>query len=267
MRKFDFSQPGGFPLTQDTLDWLQTAYTETILALAAIGGSGPFIVSGFTATGWTVAPGWIFYNGELLYFVGWLGPLPPFLPPGSPEKLCMIIVETDTPLTFNDGSTPSVKQIRQLTLGNAVPTVGSSFAWSGNEMPTFVKETAFGSLDVIAGTGTTTGQIFYKKNTLNNTLQIRAVLTVTDPSSLASVSTNPPFILIATLPAGYRPNNSVPFTGYVSINLFKDDAGVDFIKQVNGDIGTDGRINIGLLKSDASISNYEFYFNCIIPLD
>jgi hypothetical protein len=40
MKTIDFTKPGGFPLTQDQLNYLQSAYIEAINALAAMGGGG-----------------------------------------------------------------------------------------------------------------------------------------------------------------------------------------------------------------------------------
>lgn len=68
MKTIDFSKPGGFPLTQDHLNYLQTAYKETITALAKIGGTtGPFVINGMavssTSTGaYDVAEGWFFFT-------------------------------------------------------------------------------------------------------------------------------------------------------------------------------------------------------------
>ena len=67
MNRFDFSQIGGFPLTQDRLDWMQSAYLGGINGLAAVcGADEPITLSGIELTSgvWnngTVSDGWIFH--------------------------------------------------------------------------------------------------------------------------------------------------------------------------------------------------------------
>lgn len=68
-KRIDYTQLGGFPLTQDALDFMQQAYQEAIAALASLVGDG-VIVSGMTDNGSTVTDGWIIWNGELLPFQG-----------------------------------------------------------------------------------------------------------------------------------------------------------------------------------------------------
>lgn len=77
MQRFDFSQAGGFPLTQDRLDWMQGAYIPALDALAGVcGANEPTVLSGvqLTAGSWsngTVSDGWVFVPGEgLIPFVG-----------------------------------------------------------------------------------------------------------------------------------------------------------------------------------------------------
>ena len=67
MKTIDFTKPGGFPLTQDQLNYLQSAYKEAINAVAAMGGSGavPVIVSGMVvanpSTGdYSITDGWFY---------------------------------------------------------------------------------------------------------------------------------------------------------------------------------------------------------------
>lgn len=75
MKSIDFSQPGGFPLTQDQLDHLQSGYKEATLALARIGGynNGPFAISGMEVTSptpgdYVVTEGWFLYNDDIMRF-------------------------------------------------------------------------------------------------------------------------------------------------------------------------------------------------------
>lgn len=60
---------GGFPMTQYTLDFMQSSYHDALAGLSKLIGSA-VIVSGMEEVGTNVADGWISYNGELLPFVG-----------------------------------------------------------------------------------------------------------------------------------------------------------------------------------------------------
>ena len=70
MNKIDFTQPGGFPLDTNALDFLQSAFAASINALNALGGSSNYIVSGCVPAGSNTSAGWMVINGELLPFAG-----------------------------------------------------------------------------------------------------------------------------------------------------------------------------------------------------
>src|SRR4051812_3253277 len=103
MKAIDFTHAGGFPLTQDELDYLQQAYTECLNAFAVMGGAGPTLINGMDVSvsgpTTTVADGWFFYNGELIKFN-----------PGSYTAIPLgdVVLVNITPtvgsLTYNDGS-------------------------------------------------------------------------------------------------------------------------------------------------------------------
>ncbi|WP_051335956.1 tail fiber protein [Aquimarina latercula] len=59
---------GGFPGTTKTFDFLQSAYTNAIGALTALGGDS-YIIKGLQRNGTNIAAGAIVYNGEYLPFV------------------------------------------------------------------------------------------------------------------------------------------------------------------------------------------------------
>jgi hypothetical protein len=108
-KSIDFTKTGGFPLTQNRLAYLQTAYNEMLQALAAIGGAAgmggvPVVLTGMAVSGGgnTVSSGWFFYNGQLVKFTGGT------VVPGGGEVSLVLLTNTSTPLTYNDGSTPSV---------------------------------------------------------------------------------------------------------------------------------------------------------------
>lgn len=67
MKRFDFTQTGGFPLSQDRLKWLQDGYIDAINALGGSCGatsncviSGVLLTSGSWYAGGTVSDGWIY---------------------------------------------------------------------------------------------------------------------------------------------------------------------------------------------------------------
>lgn len=70
-RTIDFNNLGGFPATQYTLDYMQTAYREAITGLAQIAGTN-VIVTGVKNENGIVSDGWIVWEGELLPFKGGL---------------------------------------------------------------------------------------------------------------------------------------------------------------------------------------------------
>jgi hypothetical protein len=65
-----FTSPNGFPLESDaTLGFMQTDYQNAIKGLAAFFGE-EVIISGLVETPTTASDGWIFLNGDLIFFEG-----------------------------------------------------------------------------------------------------------------------------------------------------------------------------------------------------
>lgn len=112
---FDFAQLGGFPLNQQRLEWMQTAYAELSGGLAAMFGDN-VIVSGCIVSGQSVSDGWIVVNGELLPFLG-----------SQTGVLDTFLIRTDlTPLTFKDASNKSVQFRKYAQFG----TSSDAIAWN-----------------------------------------------------------------------------------------------------------------------------------------
>lgn len=112
---FDFAQLGGFPLNQQRLEWMQTAYAELSGGLAAMFGDN-VIVSGCIVSGQSVSDGWIVVNGELLPFLG-----------SQTGVLDTFLIRTDlTPLTFKDASSKSVQFRKYAQFG----TSSDAIAWN-----------------------------------------------------------------------------------------------------------------------------------------
>jgi hypothetical protein len=68
MNKIDLNYGGGFPFENKTLQFMQDDYQNALRGIAGIGGMGNFIISGMLQAGNNVSEGWIYYNGELIYF-------------------------------------------------------------------------------------------------------------------------------------------------------------------------------------------------------
>ncbi len=68
MNRIDIKE-GGFPLNTDTLEFMQSAYSKSIKALAAIGGDN-YILIGCEELGQGFRDGFVVINGELLPFKG-----------------------------------------------------------------------------------------------------------------------------------------------------------------------------------------------------
>lgn len=276
MRGIDFTQPGGFPLTQDEMDHLQQAYTECINALSAMGGDSttPVIISGMEKTipsagSVNVTDGWFFYNGEMIRFTG------STVTPTGTDQPVILITTSSTSLTYYDGSTHPAVYNKTATLISGTSLVTTTRFPYANMLPFQVgfgllgRESTWNTLGVSTSpaNGSVTGTIYYKKNNITNTLHIRASLTANQAQNFAAS----PFALftnVGTLPSAYIPTTTAYFTAYYyAANLFADDLGVSWVKQITSSVNTGGQIMFNFLKPDSAIVAYTVMFNTIIPLD
>jgi len=185
MNKVDFSQPGGFPLTQDTLGFLQSAYLDSFGGIGSVAGPGPVILSGLVLTGtgfgYTVSAGWLYANGEIFYSPGGGGGLLAF-----PNEVLINLVESVTPLSFFDGSAPNVIKVRTAAVTHGIPpSPPSTTLLRYNDCKRFPvalgevgRDAIWSTLTVntLVAAGGVTGTIFYKKNHITNTLQLKGTL-------------------------------------------------------------------------------------------
>lgn len=114
MNKINFNQTGGFPLSTNILDAMQSAYA-IFNQLGNLAGNKA-IISGCEQLGNTVADGVIFLNGEILPFKG--GAI------GS----SIIIKEESESRVFEDGATKPVIFKKYATFGSSLPE--KTFAWA-----------------------------------------------------------------------------------------------------------------------------------------
>ncbi|MCW3467648.1 hypothetical protein [Chitinophaga nivalis] len=100
-RRIDFSNLGGFPVTQYTLDYLQQNSQDTIHSLTAMAGNG-VIISGLTESAGIISNGWIIWENELLPFIG-----------GPVGMSTFIVEEKKENALFGDDTTREVYITRQ----------------------------------------------------------------------------------------------------------------------------------------------------------
>ena len=279
MKAIDFTKPGGFPLTQNQLSYLQQAYTEAINALALIGGSGtsPYIINGVSVTNpsagsYVATNGWIFYNNELIRFVtssvaGASGGFEPYV----------VITPSASAVVYHDGSTPPVVQdkdagLQVLPTGTAADATRfplTSLRPFGVGLGELNREMVWNSLVVStpAAEGGVTGTLYYRKNHLTNTLHLRGVLSAANAQNFAGMPAALSYVA-AVVPSYIRPANLTFFIAqYFISSAIKDDLGVSWIKQINCSINTSGQILINWLKPEAGVLSYNLAFNAILPLD
>lgn len=279
MKAIDFTQPGGFPLTQNQLGYLQQAYSETITALAAIGGDGssPFIISGIETANpvdgtFIISDGWFFYNGEVVKC------LSGSVVGASGGSAAYIVISSDSsPLVFNDGSTPNVifdKTATLTVMPSGTPTDDTHFPLSvlqvfGKGFGVINREANWNTIAV--GTppaeGGVVGTIYYKKDFISNTLHLRGMLTANNAQNFAA-SPGSLFYSMGAIPSAYWPQNNAYFSAHYFVSSsVKDDVGVGWIKQVNCGLNDTGQLYVNFLKPEIGVDAYGVNFNVILPLD
>lgn len=105
-KRIDLSNLGGFPLEQDSLQFMQESYRGAFAAIAQLCGNKT-ILYGVESVGGNITDGWIAYNGELIPFIGGVA--------------AADVVITETPAaaqaTFEDGTDRDVYFTKVATVG------------------------------------------------------------------------------------------------------------------------------------------------------
>ena len=114
MNKINFNQTGGFPLSTNILDAMQSAYA-IFNQLGSLAGNKA-IISGCEQLGNTIADGVIFLNGEILPFKG------------GAIGTSVIIKEESESRVFEDGATKPVIFKKYATFGSSLPE--KTFVWA-----------------------------------------------------------------------------------------------------------------------------------------
>lgn len=130
-KRIDLSNLGGFPLEEDTLDFMQQSYRSAFAAIAQLCGSKT-ILYGVEVIAGNVTNGWISYNGELIPFIG------------GAVATDVVIIETPavTQATFEDGSIRDVYFTKIATIGitgdfpfaDLVPLLSFQNTWLPNDL-------------------------------------------------------------------------------------------------------------------------------------
>ena len=268
----NFTFSGKFPFTQDVLAFMQQQYfgLETAITLLGSNLDGvPVIMSGMVHTGTVMTAGYFCLDGTIYYCPG--GDTVTF--PGGGHAFGITIETTVLPLEFRDGVSHGVYNL-YVGVFEVVPTapavnrflVADFLHWGavfGSE-----NRTEWGSLAVVSATvADVTGTIYYKKDSVANTLHLRWSLNVDDAQSLDPAPTAS-FYDLQTLPAGFLPTYLQYFTAHRgSSGAMLDFTGDGYLKQFTCKVGTDGVISMELIKPDAGIPSYSVAGNCIVSLD
>ena len=104
-KRIDFSHLGGFPLTQETLDFLQQSYTGAFEAIAKLAGNFS-ILTGCEEVGLNINNGWIVYNNEIIPLVG-----------GAKGDGSILLVDAVDSRVFDNATTHDVLYTRVATMG------------------------------------------------------------------------------------------------------------------------------------------------------
>lgn len=271
MNHVDFSQPGGFKLTENTMEFMQASYIDAIIALCqpgvAVPANTPVIISGMQVSGSHYYDGFFFYNGELIKFTGVadIGLIPAC---AGGLVLGYVITETVTQLEFFDGNIRDARFAKTAALGCGANAVSADFIPLTTAFKTYAEyleptgKTAEVHVGGISNNGVT-GDVYYRKNKLTNTLHVRGTLTLT----AASVSATPTYTNLASLSSAYRPASQdatfVAVQRYHSAVVMDSTSTFD-IRHLNCELKTNGDLNIGAIKG---ATDYTVTFNVIIPLD
>lgn len=110
MNSIDFSNPGGFPLDTNTLDFLQNSYTSPIKALSKIGGDN-YIISGIEDNGAATTDGWVVIGGDIIPFKGDL------------KQSTVVIINTSQTVDFENGAERETYFTRYATFGISLDSI------------------------------------------------------------------------------------------------------------------------------------------------
>ena len=274
MDKIDFSKLDGFPLDQDVMSFLQNAKLRGDVSLFADCPADTIVilsglqVTNTTGTVFQLSAGYFYLNGQVYFTSG----NSQNIAGAGLNELGMTVQFNLEGLVFEDDTVKNVviKDAPFLDLkadgtANFYP-VRNWKAWHDYSFSR--SKTAEFSQSVSGGlNGGLTGTVYFRKNTVANTLHIRGTITAADAQALYAPAT---YAALMTLPEGYRPAYDVPFAAFYRYHTTarkKTHDAVDYLMQVNAALRADGILQAGFIRPEAGVTSYSVSFNTIIPLD
>lgn len=275
-KEYDFTRPGGFPLTQDRLKFMQEATGEAIRALIATAGDheGPYILSGMKITepspgDINITDGWFIYRGKIVKFAGVT------LTPGS-YPVWVQITNLTTDLIFY---TTITQPVQLSTLATAIlDTTGTvseddtHFLLSDAvEWAVAVGRTHYDDWIIIEddmGATLTNVSLKYRRNRITNTVHIRGTLTVADAHGFSGDEALSLGIM-QYLPEGMGFLEMINIPNYIHSGggPIKNHEAIDYITSIPITIISSGAIYASILRPDMGTSEYRVFINHIFSLD
>lgn len=264
MKKIQLSSTGGYPLTQDTLEYMQASTEEMDIAMlgSVVSGNTPVILKGMVRTDVgadvTITDGYYYYAGRIIRFDGSTATMTGANIPRIAESQ---IVSGD--LGYYDGVVRDsyTESVAIVTEGGDEVPDGMAAFFSYKYMKTYAQvlgEVARGpwtTVTVTAAGGTVDidGTVKYKLDKLNNSVMIDISL-VTTVASAVPASPGYLSVTVATVPVGMRPSVARDFLVPVRSGLSRiyDDAGGELVC-LKGQLQTDGDIVLLFIKSATDI--------------
>lgn len=264
MQRFDFTETGGFPLTQDRLKWMQDGYISAISAVAGIpGGSDPVALTGaeLTSGSWTgsgtISDGWIWHPLHgIIPFVG-----------GAFTASTQGISYQDvtTPLVFENSASKQVQITRMA--GIAPGGLGHLRQMSENRWPiamaASVRKSSWTSIPSSSGPG----ELNYIVDEITQVAHLNGWKTINVTSPLFANGSAIAF----SIPAEIAPKTNVRFLAVV--NGYSDTLPIDYTGNIfNADDGeivvfSPGNAGISLRhRRLQTMGPYNLRFNISYPL-
>lgn len=270
MNTIDFSQLGGFPMTQDTLAYLQAANKEVLAAwFADVPVGQPVILSGMQMSsgggGVSVSPGFFYLDGEV------------YKSPAMSAGFTMVgqnyvvnITQSTTSVTFQNLAVHPVYITKSASLGiiTGTTTVGDQYLWDSfklaHEYLRYRALLPYTTINVNASP--VTGVVNYRRNILTNQLHVYGWLTHSNAQIINTA--NYYATMGATFTVGNRPSVAVQFKGLVRYHnssiAYSNSAAV--LQGINMELATSGVLTAGWIKPDVGTTGYTVTFNEIIQI-
>lgn len=264
MDRFQFGQTGGFPLTQERLDYMQNSHITALNAISGMAGDttpcavvGVKLLTGDWVLGGTVSDGWIWHPIQgLMPFVG--GAF-------TPSTLGVIYTQSATGLTFGNNSTQNV-QIK--VYATIAPGAGSDLKnLSETRWHSRFGKVARSTPVTISGTvgqgGGMTISLTYTKDNIAGVVYCSGTVSYTNAQA---ISLNPEFYPISSvLPAGFRPMDVLIRPCFIRQHyngpntLPQTSSG--YLTSIQLQLATDGSVAASGVRPLTPVTGYTAYFS------